>query len=309
MNTESKTSWLKRLKVGLGKSSSKLSGGISGIFTKRKLDALSIEQLEELLIEADIGAALAVELTASLAKQRFEKDIAPEDVRQFLASEITHILSPYATPLTLNSSQKPTVIMMVGVNGNGKTTTAGKLASQFKQQGLKVMMCAADTFRAAAVEQLQVWGTRADIPVVTGEFESDPASVAFKAYEQARAEKADLLLIDTAGRLQNKSNLMAELQKIAKVLKKIDESAPHHVLLVLDATTGQNALSQLQSFRDMVGVTGLIITKLDGTAKGGIVVALAKQCKLPIHFIGIGEAIEDISVFSANEFAGNLLDL
>jgi fused signal recognition particle receptor len=307
--SDPKSGWLARLKQGLSKSSGKLSGGITGIFTRRKLDVSSVEQLEELLIEADLGAHVAAELSAALSRQRFEKDIAPEEVRQFLADEISKILSPLAKPLVPDPAHKPTVIMMVGVNGNGKTTTVGKLASQFKQQGLSVMLAAVDTFRAAAVEQLQVWGARASLPVITGAPQSDPASVAFRAYEKAKAEKADVLMIDTAGRLQNKSNLMAELQKIAKVLKKIDPAAPHHVVLVLDATTGQNALSQVQAFKEMVQVTGLIITKLDGTAKGGIVVALARQTQLPIHCIGIGEGIDDISAFQASDFARNLLDL
>jgi fused signal recognition particle receptor len=304
-----KTGWLSRLKAGLGKTSGKLAGGITGIFTKAKLDNDSVESLEELLIESDIGASVAAELSAALAKQRFDKQIAPEEVRQFLATQIAAILEPYAKPLVLDASRKPSVIMMVGVNGNGKTTTIGKLASQYRQQGLKVMLAAADTFRAAAVEQLQVWGQRANIPVITGEFEADPASVAFRAYEQAKAAGADVLLIDTAGRLQNKANLMAELQKIAKVLKKIDADAPHHTLQVLDATTGQNALSQVQAFKELAQINGLVITKLDGTAKGGIVVALAKQEKIPIHYIGIGEGIEDISDFSATDFAQNLLGL
>jgi fused signal recognition particle receptor len=304
-----KTGWLSRLKQGLGKTSGKLAGGITGIFTKAKLDNDSIESLEELLIESDLGASVASELSAALAKQRFDKQIAPDEVRQFLAAQIAAILEPYAKPLVLDASRKPSVIMMVGVNGNGKTTTIGKLASQYRQQGLKVMLAAADTFRAAAVEQLQVWGQRANIPVITGEFEADPASVAFRAYEQAKAAGADVLLIDTAGRLQNKANLMAELQKISKVLKKIDPEAPHHTLQVLDATTGQNALSQVQAFKELAQINGLVITKLDGTAKGGIVVALAKQEKIPIHYIGIGEGIEDISDFSATDFAQNLLGL
>jgi len=307
--SDTKPGWLARLKTGLGKSSGKLTGGIAGIFTKRKLDATSVEALEELLIEADLGASVAAELTGALTKQRFEKDIAPDEVRQFLADEITNILAPLAQPLIPDATRKPSVIMMVGVNGNGKTTTIGKLAAQYKQQGKKVMLAAADTFRAAAVEQLQVWGQRSNITVVTGEHESDPASVAFRAYEQAIAEKADILLIDTAGRLQNKSNLMGELQKLSKVLKKIDESAPHHTVLVLDATTGQNAISQVQAFKEIVQITGLIVTKLDGTAKGGIVVALARQFKLPIHYIGIGEGIEDINSFEAIDFSRNLLDL
>jgi fused signal recognition particle receptor len=306
---ETKTGWLKRLKSGLSKSSGKLTGGIAGIFTKRRLDTASVEELEELLIEADLGASVAMELTAALQKQRFEKSIEPEEVRQFLANEIATILTPYAKPLELVRECKPSVIIMVGVNGNGKTTTIGKLAAQFKADGLSVMLAAADTFRAAATQQLEVWGTRSGIEVITGEDQSDPGSVAYRAYETAKAKNVDVLLIDTAGRLQNKANLMQELQKIAKVLKKIDDSAPHHVLLVLDATTGQNALSQVQTFKEMMNVTGLIITKLDGTAKGGIVVALAKQHKLPIHYIGLGEGISDISSFEAIDFAKNLLEL
>ncbi len=301
--------FLKRLKSGLSKTSGKLGGGIAAIFTKRKLDNASLEELEELLIEADLGAPLAHELTSEFAKQRFDKNIEANEVREFLAGKIASILQPYAIPLTTSNQQLPTVIIMVGVNGNGKTTTIGKLASQFKQQGKKVLIAAADTFRAAAVEQMQIWGERSGIPVVTGAFQADPASVAFAAYERAKAEQVDILFIDTAGRLQNKSNLMAELQKIIKVLKKIDESAPHHVLQVLDATTGQNALSQVSAFKEMVNVTGLIITKLDGTAKGGIVVALARQSQLPIHAIGIGEGIEDLDAFNPTDFARNLVDL
>ena len=306
---EVKSGWLKRLKQGLSKSSGKLTGGITGIFTKSKLDTNAIEALEELLIEADLGAGLAAELTAALAKNRFDKDITPDEVRNFLAEEISKILTPLAKPLALDASHHPTVIMMVGVNGNGKTTTVGKLASQYKAQGHKVMLAAVDTFRAAAVEQLQVWGERSNIPVITGEPQSDPASVAFRALETAKKDNIDVLLIDTAGRLQNKTNLMGELQKISKVLKKIDPATPHHTVLVLDATTGQNALSQVQTFKEMVNITGIIVTKLDGTAKGGIVVALAKQTALPIHYIGIGEAIEDISAFEATDFTRNLLDL
>ena len=303
-------SFLSRLKSGLSKTSGKLSSGITDIFTKRKLDNASLEELEELLIEADLGAPLAHELTAEFAKQRFDKTIEANEVREFLAGKIASILQPHAIPLNpMKDHPKPTIIIMVGVNGNGKTTTIGKLASQFKNQGKKVMIAAADTFRAAAVEQMQIWGERSGIPVVTGAFQADPASVAFNAYERAKAENVDILFIDTAGRLQNKLNLMAELQKIIKVLKKIDESAPHHVLQVLDATTGQNALSQVAAFKEMVNVTGLIITKLDGTAKGGIVVALARQSKLPIHAIGIGEGIDDLDAFNPTDFARNLVDL
>lgn len=302
-------SFFAKLKSGLSKSSSKLSGGITDIFTKRKLDADSIESLEELLIESDIGVAMAGELCANLTKKRFEKDIAAEDIRKFLADEVAAVLKPYAVPLTVDKSKKPEVFVMVGVNGNGKTTTIGKLASQFRAQGLSVMLAAADTFRAAAVEQLQVWGQRSGIPVIYGEPESDPASVAFRAYEQAKAQGVDVLLIDTAGRLQNKANLMAELVKIVKVLKKIDESAPHHVIQVLDATTGGNAISQVTAFKEGVAVSGLIVTKLDGTAKGGIIVALAKQFSLPIHAVGVGEGIEDLNSFDAYDFARNLVDL
>jgi fused signal recognition particle receptor len=302
-------SFFAKLKNGLSKSSSKLGGGITDILTKRKLDGDSIESLEELLIEADIGVKMAGELCAKLSAQRFEKDVEPEAVRRFLAGEIAAVLAPYAVPLTVDATRKPEVIIMVGVNGNGKTTTIGKLASQFKAEGKKVMLAAADTFRAAAVEQLQVWGQRSDIPVVSGAFEADPASVAFAAYERAKAEGVDVLMIDTAGRLQNKANLMAELQKIIKVLKKIDESAPHRIIQVLDATTGGNALSQVSTFKELLNVNGLIVTKLDGTAKGGVVVALAKQCALPIHAVGVGEGIDDLSAFNPHEFSQNLLNI
>ena len=300
-------SFLSRLKSGLSKTSGKLSGGITDIFTKRKLDDASLEQLEELLIEADMGATLAAELTANFSKQRFDKEIAPDEVREFLAKEIAQLLAPYAIPLTTNSGL--TTIMMVGVNGNGKTTTIGKLAAKYKAEGKKVMLAAADTFRAAAVEQLQEWGKRADVPVVTGPHESDPASVAFAAVERAQKENIDVLFIDTAGRLHNKSNLMAELQKIIKVIKKIDESAPQHIIQVLDATTGQNAISQVKAFKEMVHVTGLIVTNLDGTAKGGVLPALAKQCQIPIHFIGVGEHVNDLGNFDPIDFSRNLVQL
>jgi len=301
-------SFLARLKSGLSKSSGKIAGGITGIFTKARLEPESLEQLEELLIEADLGAKLAGELCENLRKQKFDKDITPEEIREFLASEIANILKPVSLPLTIDHLP-PTTILVIGVNGNGKTTTIGKLASKFKREGKKVMVAAGDTFRAAAIEQLQVWGARSDIPVVTGAHESDPASVAYAALDRAQKEQMDVLLIDTAGRLHNKENLMAELVKISKVLKKLDESAPQHVVLVLDATTGQNAIAQMQAFKDMIGVTGLIVSKLDGTAKGGIIVALAKQFGVTIHAVGVGEGIDDLDAFDATEFAKNLVGL
>ncbi len=301
-------SFLSRLKAGLSKSSNKITEGVASIFTKRKLDAAMLEELEELLITADMGAAVAAEITGALSKERLGKELSPDEVKEILAEKIAAMLQS-SSPAALMTDAKPTVVLVVGVNGNGKTTTIGKLASKFKAEGKKVMLAAGDTFRAAAVEQLQEWGKRSDLPVVSGAFEADPASVAFAAYERARAENADVLLIDTAGRLHNKANLMAELSKISKVLKKIDEAAPHQVLMVLDATTGQNALSQLAAFKEMAQVSGLIVTKLDGTAKGGIIVALAKQFGIPIHAIGVGEGIEDLQNFQAIEFARNLVGL
>ncbi len=300
--------FLARLKSGLSKTSSKLTDGVVGIFTKRKLDDLSLEQLEELLIETDMGAKLAAELCAKLAKERFEKDTSPEQVREFLAREIAAVLEPVARPLS-TSGQPLTTILVVGVNGNGKTTTIGKLALKFQREGKKVMLAAADTFRAAAVEQLVEWSKRAAVPIITGEPNADPASVAYRACIAAKEQGMDVLMIDTAGRLHNKSNLMQELQKIVSVIGKADPEAPHHVIQVLDATTGQNAISQVQTFKEMARVTGLVITKLDGTAKGGVVVALAKQFGLPIHALGVGEAIEDLDAFDPDRFATGIVGL
>jgi fused signal recognition particle receptor len=299
--------WFSRLKAGLSKTSSKLSEGITGVFTKRKLDAQTLEKLEELLIQSDIGAGTAAKIVAAFGEKRLNKDISPEEVKQTLAQEIAAILKPVALPLTIDKSLKPHVVLVVGVNGNGKTTTIGKLAHNLKAQKYNVMLAAADTFRAAAVEQLKVWGGRTGCEVVAGEPNADAASVAYKALEKAKASGADVLLIDSAGRLQNKTNLMAELQKIIKVIRKIDAQAPHSVILVLDATTGQNALNQAEVFKSMVQVTGLVVTKLDGTAKGGIVVAIADKFGLPVHSIGVGEGIEDFRPFAAEDFASNLL--
>lgn len=304
---EEKQGWLTRLKVGLSRTSSTISEGITGIFTKRKLDDAMLEELEELLIMADMGSATAARLVAEFGKGRFDKEIGADEVKEALAAQISAILAPVARPIDIDSRAKPHVVLVVGVNGNGKTTTMGKMANVLAQSGYSVMMAAADTFRAAAVEQLKVWGTRAQVPVITGEENADPASVAYRAFELAKSEGRDVLLIDTAGRLHNKKNLMEELQKIVRVLKKLDENAPHTVLQVLDGTTGQNAIAQVETFRDLAQVNGLVVTKLDGTAKGGVVVALADKFKLPIHAIGVGESIEDLQDFSADDFARSLL--
>ncbi len=300
-------SFFSKLKNALSTSSNKISEGITGIFTKRKLDDETLEELEELLITADMGANVAASLVAALSKQKYNQEISDEEVKAILAAEIATMLAPVAIPLVVQA-HKPHVIMVVGVNGNGKTTTIGKLASIWKAEGKRVMLAAADTFRAAAAEQLQVWADRNAIELVRGEQGADPASVAHRAYEKAKVEGVDVLMIDTAGRLQNKSDLMQELQKILRVIQKIDANAPHSVIQVLDATTGQNALSQVSVFREMVGVTGLVVTKLDGTAKGGVVVALAKAHTLPIHAIGVGEGIDDLRPFSAEEFSRSLVD-
>ncbi|MDG1286537.1 MAG: signal recognition particle-docking protein FtsY [Rickettsiales bacterium] len=301
-------SWLKKLKNGLSKSSSQISENITSVFTKRKLDTQALEELEELLIMADLGVDTAAKITKRLSDKRLDKEVTDDEIKEALAEEIAEILEPYAEPLELGT-QAPQVIMMVGVNGNGKTTTIGKLAHEWKREGERVMLCAADTFRAAAVEQLQQWGERADVPVIAGHHEADPASVAYNALEQARQGGVDVLMIDTAGRLQNKKNLMAELEKIVKVLRKLDETTPHHVVLVLDATTGQNALSQVVAFKELVNVSGLIVTKLDGSARAGVVVALADQFGLPIHAIGVGESADDLKPFEAIDFARNLVGL
>lgn len=299
--------WMQRLKEGLSKTSGKLGGGITDIFTKRKLDDDTVEELEELLIQADIGAATASRIVQDFAQGRYDKEISPEEVKAELSKRIAAILEPVAKPVDIDAKIKPHVMLVVGVNGNGKTTTIGKMARLLKEGGWSVMLAAGDTFRAAAVEQLQVWGNRTDCAVITGAEQADPASVVYRAYEQAQAAGVDLLLIDTAGRLHNKSNLMAELEKMRKVLQKLNPDAPHSVVQVLDATTGQNALAQVEAFKTMVNVTGLVVTKLDGTAKGGVVVALAEKFGLPIHAIGVGESVHDLRDFEAESFAKNLI--
>lgn len=298
--------FLARMRDGLRKSSDQITGGITKIFTTRKLDQAALDELEEVLIMADLGPDLAAELVKDFGKEKFGKDISDEEVRTELATRIEAILAPYAKPLVLDESKKPYVILVVGVNGAGKTTTIGKFAQQFTSEGKKVVLAAGDTFRAAAIEQLKVWGERADVRVVASEQGADSAALAHDAIAAAKRDGADVLMIDTAGRLQNKSDLMAELQKMIRVMKKQDESAPHAVLLVLDATVGQNAVSQTKIFKELVDVTGLIVTKLDGTAKAGVVVALARQFGLPVHAIGVGEKASDLSAFDAAEFAKSL---
>ena len=286
-----------------------MGGGIGSIFSKRRLDEESLEDLEDLLISADLGVDTASRLAQQLGERRFEKDIDPETVRTALAEDIAEILAPVAQPLDLDRSRKPHVILVVGVNGSGKTTTIGKLAKQWHDQGYRVHMAAGDTFRAAAVEQLQIWGERTGSPVTAKETGADAAGLAYDALESARAENADVLLIDTAGRLHNKSNLMAELQKIVRVLQKLDPSAPHDTLLVLDATVGQNAVQQVQTFRELINVSGIALTKLDGSARGGILVALAADYGLPVHAIGVGETAEDLRPFAPTPFARALVGL
>ncbi len=304
--------WVSRLGMGLAKSSGKFTQGLTDIITKSKLDEEMLEALEELLITADLGPKTAARIIADFSKDRFGKDITPEEIRAALAASISKILEPVAKPLVTDkpASGGPFVILVCGVNGAGKTTTIGKMAYDWtKNGGKKVMLAAGDTFRAAAIEQLSVWAGRAGCPIIKKEIGADAASVAFESYRQAKDAGCDILMIDTAGRLQNKSNLMAELEKIIRVLKKQDEALPHAVLLVLDSTTGQNALSQVDVFKSMVNVTGLIVTKLDGTAKGGVVVALADQFGLPVHAIGVGEQVADLQPFKAEDYASGLVGL
>jgi len=301
--------WFSRLKAGLARSSSRIGEGITGIFTKRKLDDAALEELEELLISADLGVGPAAKLTSQLAKTRFGTDVSPEEIRSALAEEAAKLLEPVAQPLEPDSARRPHVVLVVGVNGTGKTTTIGKLAKYYREQGLTVVLAAGDTFRAAAIEQLQIWGERTGCDVVAGKQGGDAAGLAYDALQQARADNADLLLIDTAGRLHNKENLMAELQKIIRVIRKLDPEAPHDVLLTLDATTGQNALQQVATFKDLVNVTGLVVTKLDGSARGGVLVALAEKFGLPVHAVGVGEGADDLRPFEAGAFARSLMGL
>lgn len=300
---EPKRGWWSRLTGGMKRTSTALTERVTGLFTKRKLDADTLEELEDALIQADFGIETATRISEAVGKGRYEKGISPDAVREILAAEVERALTPVAIPFRIDPSKKPFVILMIGVNGAGKTTTIGKLALKLKAEGHSLMLAAGDTFRAAAIEQLKVWGQRTQTPVIARAQGSDAAGLAFDAYEAAKAQGTDVLLIDTAGRLQNKAGLMAELEKILRVIRKIDPEAPHAVLLVLDATVGQNALSQVELFSKAANVTGLVMTKLDGTARGGILVALAAKFGLPVHFIGVGEGVEDLEPFAARDFA------
>jgi len=304
-----KKGWLSRLREGLSKSTKKVAESITGLFTKKKLDQQTLDDLEDALIQADLGVTVASRLVAKLGKERFGKEVTDEEVRAAFADDIAEILQPVAVPLSIDPARKPHVVLVIGVNGSGKTTTIAKLAGLYKGEGRSVILAAGDTFRAAAVEQLKVWGDRAGVPVVSKPTGADAAGLAYEALERARAEKTDVLLIDTAGRLHNKTNLMEELAKIVRVIRKLDPEAPHSCLLVLDATTGQNAHAQVETFKAMSPVDALVLTKLDGSAKGGVLVALAEKFKLPVVAIGVGEGIDDLRPFEARAFARGLMGL
>lgn len=300
---EQKQSWWSRLSGGLKRTSASIGTAVADLVVKRKLDRAMIEDIEEVLLRADLGVDVASRISAAVAEGRYDKAISADEVKAVVAIEVEKVLGAVAKPLDIDAAKKPFVILVVGVNGSGKTTTIGKLAANLKNEGRKVMLAAGDTFRAAAIEQLKIWGGRTNSPVVAHAHGADAAGLAFEALTQAKVEGVDVLLIDTAGRLQNRSELMSELEKITRVIKKVDAEAPHAVLLVLDATVGQNALSQVEVFHRTAGVTGLVMTKLDGTARGGILVAVAAKFKLPVHFIGVGEGIDDLSPFTARDFA------
>lgn len=300
--------WLSRLTKGLSKSTNKFTQNLTDVLTKKKLDQDALDDLEDALISADLGPKTAAYIVEEFAKGRFEKDIDEREIREALARQIEAILKPVAKPLIPEKPENgPFVILVTGVNGVGKTTTIGKMARQYQDEGFKVVMAAADTFRAAAVDQLSIWAERNHCTIVKKDVGADPAAVAYEAYEVAKQEGADILMIDTAGRLHNKKNLMEELQKIVRVLQKQDVHTPHASLLVLDAATGQNALSQAESFKELVNISGLIVTKLDGSAKGGVLVSLADQFKIPVHAVGVGESISDLQPFTADSFARSLM--
>jgi len=304
-----KEGWFARMRKGLSRSSEALTGNITAVFTRQKLDDDTLQDLEDVLIQADLGVETAMAVTGSLSAQRYGKDVTDTEVRQVMASEISKVLAPVALPLELNLEHRPHVILVVGVNGSGKTTTIGKLSAKLRSAGLSTLLVAGDTFRAAAIEQLKIWGERTQAPVMARELGADAAGLAFDAFNKAKQDGQDVLLMDTAGRLQNKTELMAELEKIIRVLKKQDPSAPHTVLLTLDATTGQNALNQVEIFEKVAGVNGLVMTKLDGTARGGILVSISAKHKLPVYFIGVGEGVDDLEPFEADEFARSIAGL
>ena len=295
--------WWRRLTEGMRRTSSSIGDSVTGLFTKKKLDRATLDDLEDVLIGADLGVETATRITEAVAGGRYDREISAGEVKAIMAGEIEKVLVPVAVPLAIDRSRKPFVLLMIGVNGAGKTTTIGKLAQKFRRDGLSVVIAAGDTFRAAAIEQLKVWGERVGAPVIAKGQGADAAGLAFDALTEARDRGADVLMIDTAGRLQNKAGLMAELEKIIRVIRKVDPDAPHASLLVLDATVGQNALSQVELFAKTGGVTGLVMTKLDGTARGGILVALAAKFRLPVHYIGVGEGVEDLEPFTARDFA------
>jgi fused signal recognition particle receptor len=303
-----KPGFWRRITSGLSRSASRLGDGIASL-SRRKLDAATLESLEDLLIESDLGIETSARIVENLRETRHDADLSADEIKSLLAGEVERALSAVAKPLEIDASRRPFVILVAGVNGSGKTTTIGKLAARFRAEGRKVVLAAADTFRAAAIDQLAKWAERSAATFVSREQGADPAGVAFEAIEQARSEGADVLMVDTAGRLQNKAALMAELEKILRVVRKLDPTAPHAVLLVLDATVGQNAISQVDAFAKTAGVTGLVMTKLDGTAKGGILVAIATRFGLPVHFIGVGEGVEDLAPFAPRDFARALVGL
>ena len=296
-------SWWTRLRDGLSRSSGSIGEGLVAILTKRKLDASMLDDLEDVLIRADLGVATAARIAKAIDHGRYDKDVGIEEVKAVLAAEIERALAPYARPLEIDTGKKPFVILVVGVNGSGKTTTIGKLGARFSSNGNSVLLAAGDTFRAAAIEQLRVWGERIGCPVIARKRGGDASALAFDAIKAARECGATVMLMDTAGRLQNRAELMAELKKIIRAMKKVDPGAPHAVLLVLDATVGQNAINQVEIFGRVAGVTGLVMTKLDGTARGGILIAIAEKFQLPVHFIGVGEGVNDLEAFEARDFA------
>ncbi|PZQ11321.1 MAG: signal recognition particle-docking protein FtsY [Ancylobacter novellus] len=308
-DTTAQSGWFTRLRQGLSKTSSQLTRGITELFTKEKLDAATLDELEDLLIRSDLGVATAERVVEAVGRARHAKAIDGESVRTIVAEEVERTLAPVARPYDPPESARPAVLLVVGVNGSGKTTTIGKIAETFRTAGLKIVLAAGDTFRAAAVEQLGVWAQRTGAIFVSKETGADAAALVYEAWQRAKAEDADLLIVDTAGRLQNKAGLMAELEKIVRVLKKLDPAAPHDSLLVLDATTGQNAIGQVEAFGKVAGVTGLVMTKLDGTARGGILVAVAEKFKLPVHYIGVGEGLDDLEPFDPEAFSRAIVGL